>query len=239
VGYFWCFWVFWVFCVNVCVCVRKYVCVLCKKIKKIDDYDREYEEREQNRWDSGYYDERSDDDRYDDRYDYSEPEPDPECDDCGEYCCQVKDGRCSRCHRNVFTVVEMKTPLPIVTMDIVFSYLDIKINHDLRRRENKSRKLCWRFKRSGRCRFGDACRFVHVHKIPKLCFHYLKGNCHFGEFCHFHHKSLKVCRQFKKGKRCRYGSRCRYLHTHQKVCRHFLKGKCWFGKRCRNFHYSL
>jgi len=203
-----------------------------------DYYERDaYEELEQYRWDCGYYDERSDDDRYDRDYE-SEPEPDPECDDCGEHCYRT-DGRCERCHRNVFTVIEMKTPLLQDVCDIVFSYLGLKIDHGLRKRENKSRKICWRFKRSGKCRFGDACRFVHVHKDPKLCSHYLRRDCDFGEYCRFHHKSLSVCRQFKKGKRCPFGSRCRYLHTHQKVCRYFLKGKCWFGKRCRNFHISL
>ena len=103
----------------------------------------------------------------------------------------------------------------------------------------KSRKVCWRFKKKGKCRFGETCFFVHVQKIPRFCRDFLNGRCRFNEKCRFVHKRQRLCKAFRDGKRCRFGSRCYFAHTFQPVCRHHLRNRCWFGKKCRKYHFAI
>lgn len=146
---------------------------------------------------------------------------------CNEYYSDLVNNLCKRCNRNLCTVLEMNTSFPEVILTLVFLFLGVKINHRLRKIESKSLKVCWRFRKTGRCRFGDSCFFVHVQKIPQ-----------FGKKYQFIHKSQTICRLFQNGQHCQFGSRCHYVHTFQKICRYHLIGKCRFGKKCRNYHLT-
>ena len=207
-----------------------------------DHSDCEYDQEvkiEQNRWDSEYYDT-----PYDGCYtDHSDCQYDSGletgCDECGSYYNDLINDKCVRCYRNMFTILEMKTPLPLNIINIIFLKLGVKIDHEKRRREYKSNKLCWSFQKNGTCPSGMVCRFTHLVKIQKLCWKFLHGHCPFGEKCWYFHKSWKVCWQFKKGKKCRFGKKCHYMHTHKRICRYFFQGKCHFGNKCRNYHPKL
>ena len=199
------------------------------------------EEEEQYRQDCGYDDDENDpyysDNHYDDPY-YSDNDYDkPSCISCkrDDYPL-TSDGKCERCWRSISTIYDMKSPLATELFDHVLSFLGIKINHALRVQEHKSHdKVCWRFKRRGKCPFGKYCRFVHVVKRPSSCLYFLKGRCHFGEVCHFTHRSPKLCQWFLKG-RCHFGDKCRLTHRSPKLCQWFLKGRCHFGDKCRFSH---
>lgn len=185
-------------------------------------------------YDSEYYD-ISEDDYY--KHYYSEQEP--ECEDCGLIYVVLTNGKCNRCYRSAFTLLEMKTPLPLTLGNIIFSMLGVEIDHKKRRLEYKSKKLCWRFRKTGKCKFGTLCRFTHLVKNPKLCWYFLQGECYYGENCRYIHKSWKVCQQFIKGRKCHFGKNCYYIHTNRKVCRYFFQGKCHFDKKCLNYHLVL
>lgn len=129
-----------------------------------------------------------------------------------DYYTLKRDGKCERCWRSAFTILEILSPLNIDLMNNIFSFLDIKIDHVKRVHEYKSRdKICWRFEKNGICKRGDYCRFVHVVKNPKVCIHFLKGQCHFGNICRFTHRRQKKCKWFLKGK-CHFGNKCFFTH---------------------------
>jgi hypothetical protein len=172
------------------------------------------------------------DNRYDD--DYYEPYLCISCN--GDSYPLTVDDKCERCWRSAFTILEISCPINTDLMNHIFSFLDIEINHVKRVQEYKSRdKICWRFKKHGKCKLGDFCRFVHIVKSPTGCRHFLRGDCRFKDICHFTHRSPTLCRLFLKGF-CQFGEMCRFTHRSQKICKWFLKGQCHFGKKCYFTH---
>lgn len=82
------------------------------------------------------YDDDSDSDsnHYDYDYDYLK------CISCKrDYYQLTTDGRCERCWRSICTILEIKSPLNNNLMDNVFYFLNIKINHEKRVHEQKSK----------------------------------------------------------------------------------------------------
>ena len=54
----------------------------------------------------------------------------------------------------------------------------------------KSKRICFKFRDTGRCKFGDKCRYLH------------KGS-----------SRTSVCRNFQRTGKCKYGDKCKFRHV--------------------------
>ena len=72
---------------------------------------------------------------------------------------------------------------------------------------NLTKKICWEYQRTGKCKFGNKCFFVHPEqqenkentntsqinnkegkeKSKRICLRFQKGTCEFGDKCQFSH----------------------------------------------------
>jgi len=100
-------------------------------------------------------------------------------------------------------------------------------------------QICYQFQKSGRCRFGDGCRFEHIYdgnrsysssnpatpngEASNLCFEFRDiGSCKYGDACRFKHgldddrkrfeKKSNVCYEFRDNGDCKWGDKCRFDH---------------------------
>ncbi|EEQ99716.1 hypothetical protein Pmar_PMAR010979 [Perkinsus marinus ATCC 50983] len=65
-------------------------------------------------------------------------------------------------------------------------------------------RVCRDWRRSGKCRFGDKCKFAHIDSPEKKIEDDKKRAAK--------EKERPVCRYYAAGKNCRFGERCRYRH---------------------------
>mmetsp|Transcript_84336 Transcript_84336/g.103345 ORF Transcript_84336/g.103345 Transcript_84336/m.103345 type:complete len:360 (+) Transcript_84336:83-1162(+) len=102
--------------------------------------------------------------------------------------------------------------------------------------ESASREVCQFFTKSGWCKFGEECRFEHVHgpDTPVAPM----GGVPTAE------KSGEVCQFFAKSGWCKYGDHCKYGHigaatdaVPRETCNFFTKsGWCQWGDSCKYEH---
>jgi hypothetical protein len=121
----------------------------------------------------------------------------------------------------------------------------------------RDREICRHFARTGRCKFGDACKNGHdiAGSAPidkSACRQFAEnGSCRFGDTCKFSHDvamsaplEKSICRQFAEIGFCRFGDECRFSHDvgmsamiPKEACKKFAKdGFCRFGDSCRHSH---
>jgi len=96
-------------------------------------------------------------------------------------------------------------------------------------KKDGEQEICRSFRNTGKCRFGEECKFEHsegepVPQPPRRargeCFRFEKGECEYGDRCRFNHgpddtrdddKTKEVCRNFQRG-RCKNGDECLRIH---------------------------
>lgn len=93
--------------------------------------------------------------------------------------------------------------------------------------KEEEKEECKRFKRTGECKFGDECTYLHVRDVKPTSETTTTATT----------SSTEVCKSWKNAGKCTFSNNCRYLHLErdQEICRLFVMGICKRGKDC---HYS-
>jgi len=127
---------------------------------------------------------------------------------------------------------------------------------------NYQTKSCYQFLRTGSCKYGERCKFLHVNPTQIKCKYYTAyGQCDFGNKCKYSHISERSCapssqstsiiRNNRKQSLCRYYYKnkfkckdCKYLHKKYEgfnirfYCGHFKVVTSSIGGGC-NCEFSF
>ncbi|KAF4671128.1 hypothetical protein FOZ61_005350 [Perkinsus olseni] len=80
----------------------------------------------------------------------------------------------------------------------------------------KKTRVCRDWRRTGKCRFGDKCKFAHVDAAEKKPEDHPEGKAARkaanGEKQPSKEKKRPLCRYYAAGKTCKFGDKCRYRH---------------------------
>ena len=114
-----------------------------------------------------------------------------------------------------------------------------------------SDEICRAFRNTGRCRYGDECKYQHsegeaIANPPRgLCFNFQQdGECKFGDRCRFKHgeddprfdeTGDKIPTAGKK-KRVRKRNNDAPREKLDEVCNNYMEGRCRYGENCRRLH---
>lgn len=91
-------------------------------------------------------------------------------------------------------------------------------------------EVCRSYRNTGRCRFGDDCKFEHSEGEP---------------IAQPERRERGECFNFRDNGECAHADRCRFSHgpddtrgndRSQEVCRNFLRGRCANGDECPRKH---
>ncbi|CAL8080757.1 unnamed protein product [Calicophoron daubneyi] len=117
------------------------------------------------------------------------------------------------------------------------------LQRTINRLKYKRRPMCLFFIRTGKCKTGPACHYVHDPNYIRICPRYLNQCCPLGDSsCPLAHV-LDPCRipqcEFYDSTGCTR-DHCPYLHiSHQRstpVCKDFVHGRCPRGRSCSKRH---
>ena len=99
---------------------------------------------------------------------------------------------------------------------------------------NRERKLCLYYERTGRCKYGAICKFVHSER-QRGGRDSSQGKQNVEERkMAYHEENKKPCYNYERDGRCRYGDRCKFSHGKENVkdkgkkiiCKLYEKGNC-------------
>jgi len=123
---------------------------------------------------------------------------------------------------------------------------------------NDPQYICYKYRETGDCSFGEECKFIHVegdiqNKLKDICYQYRDtGDCPYGDECKFLHEEIvqnepkAICYQYRDTGDCPYGDECKFLHEEviqnepKDICYQYRDtGDCPYGDECKFSHEEV